>query len=67
MIQENLEAWMKCLARASYTYLKMMVSELEMQLQQLNGEAYSPLLSILTTKSIILSYSVPLKDHITNV
>ncbi|XP_018018781.1 sesquipedalian-1 isoform X2 [Hyalella azteca] len=34
--QESLEKWMKSLARASYTYLKLMVAELESQLKELD-------------------------------
>ncbi|XP_045616278.2 sesquipedalian-1 isoform X2 [Procambarus clarkii] len=34
--QESLEAWMKALARASYDYLKLMVAELQKQLDELN-------------------------------
>ncbi|KAG0714625.1 Sesquipedalian-1 [Chionoecetes opilio] len=34
--QENLEVWMKALARASYDYLKLMVAELQTQLDELN-------------------------------
>uniref|UniRef100_A0A2P2HZT9 PH domain-containing protein DDB_G0275795-like isoform X1 n=1 Tax=Hirondellea gigas TaxID=1518452 RepID=A0A2P2HZT9_9CRUS len=34
--QELLEEWMKALARCSYAYLKLMVSELEHQLAELN-------------------------------
>ncbi|KAF2361300.1 Pleckstrin domain [Trinorchestia longiramus] len=35
--QENLEKWMKSLARSSYSYLKLMVAELEVQLKELDG------------------------------
>lgn len=35
--QESLEEWMKALARASYDYLKLMVNELQKQLDELNG------------------------------
>lgn len=34
--QESLEEWMKALARASYDYLKLMVNELQKQLDELN-------------------------------
>lgn len=34
--QESLEVWMKALARASYDYLKLMVAELQKQLDELN-------------------------------
>lgn len=36
--QESLEVWMKALARASYDYLKLMVAELQKQLDELNGQ-----------------------------
>ena len=36
--QESLETWMKALARASYDYLKLMVAELQKQLDELNGK-----------------------------
>ena len=34
---EDLEAWMKLIASASYDYMKLMVVELEQQLQQQDG------------------------------
>ena len=37
--QEDMEAWMKVLSRASYDYMKLMVSELHRQLQDLNEDA----------------------------
>lgn len=36
--QEALEVWMKALARASYDYLKLMVAELQKQLDELSGK-----------------------------
>lgn len=39
--QESLEVWMKALARASYDYLKLMVAELQKQLDELNGQHLS--------------------------
>lgn len=37
--QEDMEDWMKVLSRASYDYMKLMVSELHRQLQELNEDA----------------------------
>lgn len=37
--QVDMEAWMKVLSRASYDYMKLMVSELHRQLQDLNEDA----------------------------
>lgn len=37
--QEDMEDWMKVLSRASYDYMKLMVSELHRQLQDLNEDA----------------------------
>lgn len=37
--QEDMEVWMKVLSRASYDYMKLMVSELHRQLQDLNEDA----------------------------
>ena len=37
--QEDMEEWMKVLSRASYDYMKLMVSELHRQLQDLNEDA----------------------------
>lgn len=37
--QEDMESWMKVLSRASYDYMKLMVSELHRQLQDLNEDA----------------------------
>lgn len=38
--QEALEVWMKALARASYDYLKLMVAELQKQLDELSGKSH---------------------------
>lgn len=37
--QEDMESWMKVLSRASYDYMKLMVSELHRQLQDLTEDA----------------------------
>lgn len=36
--QESMEQWMKALACASYDYMKLMVAELQRQLDEMEGE-----------------------------
>lgn len=36
--QEELEVWMKYLSRASYDYLRLMVAELQKQLEEIEGK-----------------------------
>lgn len=36
--QESMEQWMKALAFASYDYMKLMVSELQRQLDEIEGK-----------------------------
>ena len=35
----DLEAWMKCISRASYDYLRLMVAELQQHLEELEGNS----------------------------
>jgi hypothetical protein len=39
--QESMEQWMKALACASYDYMKLMVAELQRQLDEMEGERIS--------------------------
>lgn len=43
--QEEMEAWMKVLACASYDYMKLMVSELQHQIEEMNDEAQQRLVA----------------------
>lgn len=45
--QASMEAWMKALACASYDYMKLMVSDLQRQLDEAQGNIISFLLIIL--------------------
>lgn len=39
--QESMEQWMKALAQAPYDYMKLMVAELQRQLDQMDGMGFN--------------------------
>lgn len=54
--QESMEQWMKALACAPYDYMKLMVAELQRQLDQMDGKCSSTTLPVICSAALMVKY-----------
>ena len=57
--QEIMEEWMKAIAAASYDYMKLLVMELQRQVDELTGKLFQVIISLLSTLVLILCFHFP--------